>query len=159
MTPICGRCQKVIVVPEEFECFCGDEQQEEAVERMTKETEHLRDKIESLLSERNQLEEMVLSQKMKIATGEADNQRMREVVSAGILELRDAGKHGVAEYMKTSLLPDSCWLKRHDAETRRKAFEEVYKKMGDTPANVYFNFVDWVRSQIKALELQGVDKE
>ena len=61
--------------------------------------------------------------------------------------------------VRPALLPDSCWLKRHDAETRRKAFEEVYKKMGDTPANVYFNFVDWVRSQIKALELQGVDKE
>ena len=40
---------------------------------VSEETEHLRDKIESLLSERNQLEEMVLSQKMKIATGEADN--------------------------------------------------------------------------------------
>ena len=50
---------------------------------VAEETEHLRDKIESLLSERNQLEEMVLSQKMKIATLEADNQRMREVVSDG----------------------------------------------------------------------------
>jgi len=173
MTPICGRCQKVIVVPEEFECFCGDEQQEEAVERLTKESAALQAEVEKAKRDRDEWKEaqikLIVKEnatdnrcydlEQKVKQLEADNQRMREVVSAGILELRDAGKHGVAEYMKTSLLPDSCWLKRHDAETRRKAFEEVYKKMGDTPANVYFNFVDWVRSQIKALELQGVDKE
>jgi len=47
---------------------------------VAEETEHLRDKIESLLSERNQLEEMVLSQKMKIATLEASCARMRDAL-------------------------------------------------------------------------------
>jgi len=94
------------------------------------------------------LQDLVLAQKMKIATGEADNQRMREVVSAGILELRDAGKHGVAEYMKTSLFPDPSWLERHDAETRRKVFEEAYDRWMRSSHEDILTFGNYLHTEI-----------
>jgi len=120
-------------------------------------------KITSLTRELAKAELWNIDMEKKLEKSEADNARMREALR-NLMEIcygRYPGMTNSPQMLAASSVmdEDSGWLERHDAETRRKAFEEVYKKMGDTPANVYFNFVDWVRSQIKALELQGVDKE